>query len=79
MLRNATVGDKAIFYGTVLSFILTAAGFTAWLTRIDYTASTTAQAQEIFHDKVDARLENIDIRLAHIEGHLEGIEKAVKQ
>jgi hypothetical protein len=77
--KKITLGDKALYWGTIFGFLTAGAGGVAWLTKLDYTTTTTAQAQEKFHDSVDARLNQIDARLSHMEGQMDEIKQAVKQ
>jgi hypothetical protein len=75
---KASIGDQALFWGTIGSFLVTGIGFTAWITHVDYVAVGTASAQERIQvdttskfETLFSKLDEINGRLSHIEGKLE--------
>jgi hypothetical protein len=70
-----TIGDKALYWGTIGSFIISAIGFTAWLTQVSFTATSAAQAETTNHSEVSNKLDSILTKLDELNGrvsHLEG-------
>ena len=74
---KATLGDKALLWGTLGGFLLSGIGFTAWLSSTHDLVTSTAQAQEQLKSEVMKKLDDIsnkldgqNTRLSRIEGKL---------
>ena len=75
---KATLGDKALLWGTVGGFILTGIGFTAWLSSTHDLGVANAQAQDQLKSEVMRKLEDLsnkldeqNTRLSRIEGKID--------
>jgi hypothetical protein len=75
---KASLGDKALLWGTIGSFVLTGIGFTAWLSSTHDSVVNTAQAQEQLKGRVLKKLDDLsnkldeqNTRLSRMEGKLD--------
>jgi hypothetical protein len=74
---KATLGDKALLWGTIGGFVLSAIGFTSWLSGVSYVANATQKDQQVtreeLYKKIDVltvKVDELNTRTSRIEGKL---------
>jgi hypothetical protein len=75
---KATLGDKALLWGTLGGFLLSGIAFTAWLSSTHDLVTSTAQAQDQLKNEVLGKLDSLsnkldeqNTRLSRMEGKLD--------